>query len=72
MVVVIVGMRVRNPVVGVLMRVRCAGSRWSGRGMFVASVVVGVFVSMRLYRGCACANARTLIHPGVCPCRGRI
>ena len=47
MVVVIVGMRVRNPGVGVLMRVRCAGSRWSGRGMFVASVVVGVFVSMR-------------------------
>ena len=47
MVVVIVGMRVRNPVVGVLMHVRCAGSRRSGMGMFVVPVVVGVFVSMR-------------------------
>ena len=46
MVVVIVGMRVRSPVVCMLMRVRCPGSRRVGMGMIVVPVVVGVLVSM--------------------------
>ena len=47
MVVVIVRMRVRDAVVGVLMRVLCAGSKRVGVGVIVVPVVVGVFVGVR-------------------------
>ncbi len=46
LVVVIMGMRVSNTVVGMFMRVGCAGSRRVGMGMIVMPVVVRVFVSM--------------------------
>jgi hypothetical protein len=46
MVVVIVGMGVRDAVVGMLMRVLCAGGRRVGMRVIVVPVVVGVFVSV--------------------------
>ncbi len=45
--IVIVRMRVRNPFVGMLMGMRCAGRRRHGMGVVVVLVVVGVFVRMR-------------------------
>jgi len=44
--VVIVRMRVRNAIVGVLMRVLRAGGGRVGVGVIVVPVVVGVFVSV--------------------------
>ncbi len=46
MVVVIVGMRVCDFVVCMLMRVLCVRSRWGGMGMIVMLIPVGMFVSM--------------------------
>ena len=46
MVVVIVGMGVGDAVVGMLMRVLCAGGRRVGMRVIVVPVVVGVFVSV--------------------------
>lgn len=46
MVVVVVRMGVRNPVMCVLMAVRCSRRRRHGMGVIVVPVVVGVFVCM--------------------------
>jgi hypothetical protein len=47
MAIVLVGVRVRNAVVRVLMRVGRAGRRRHVMGMIVMPVVVGVLVSVR-------------------------
>jgi hypothetical protein len=46
-VIVIVRMRVRNPVMGVLMRVGCAGRGRYSMGVIVVPVVMRVFVRVR-------------------------
>jgi hypothetical protein len=46
MVVMVVGMRVRDSIMGMLMRMLGAGSRRLGMGVVVVLIVVGVLVSM--------------------------
>ncbi len=60
MVVVIVGMGVGDAVVGMLMRVLCAGGRRVGMRVIVVPVVVGVFV--RVGDGVVGVGVRMLGH----------
>ena len=59
-VVVIVRMRVRQPIVRVFVGMHCAGRRWHHVGVVMVSIIVGVFV--RVAVGIVGVSVRMLGH----------